>query len=61
MMFARNKGKKSFIDLIKGVNLFPVHAVKYYTLKLSFNTYADYEVNKKKFRYMLSVWFISKL
>lgn len=39
--------EKSFIDLIKGVNLFPVRVVQYYTLKLSFNTYGEYGINKR--------------
>lgn len=32
---------------MKGVNLFPVRVVQYYTLKLSFNTYGEYGINKR--------------
>lgn len=43
MMFARNKEKKSFIDLIKSVNLFSGTVLKYYTFKLPFNTHVEWD------------------
>lgn len=54
MMFARNKGKKSFIDLIKRVNLFSGCAVKYYMFKLSFKTYAEYEIKIKMHNFYIN-------